>query len=686
MESLTKKNISFIVLIVIILFLSLLLLNSPNIKHAPHLDDLDSGGFLDAMYALALASLVLFLAAGLGRIILKPFKLTDWTFIERTVISLPLGLAAIGYVEFFMGLLGWLKPIHHTLLLIIITIVSFRNSVHFLIESCSIIKQFPTIWRGFSFIKKFFFFVGALALLLAFLQTLTPPWDYDGLMYHLQGPRLFLDANRILPIYENWFTFYPSTWEMIYMLGMGLGNDVFSRIIHFSTLIILLFSTYAFGKRLIPTTGGFLPAAILFGIPVLLVWGISSYTDIAWALFQFQAIVLLLIWHKERSGIKRSGNLLILTGILQGLALGTKYLALSGAAILGVVIIVLSFGSRKGRGWKSILYNAILFGCSTLLVASPWYLKNLFWTGNPVFPYFLPQNELNPLEISLFMDYVNSFGTGKTWHDYALLPINIFLNFKRFGTFMGDMDIPNPLFVIVWFYPFFRKKIELTFRNTLDLFVLLTFLFFVVWAAGSQQTRFLTPIFPGLAIISGALINSLYSTDKKIAIAWIVKVGVVGGMVIVTLVMMVGVFHEAKPYMVTTGLVTKNDYLSMLVNNYSAIRYVNEHLPNNARVLMPWDGRGYYCESGKCLPDVDQNIWSVLVEQSEKSTEITEWLEKQCITHLLITSSDVSFFITGHDPEGIHQRAYEYLNNHLFTVDHLVYRDEDVDIFVLDNQ
>ena len=235
-----KKNISYIALIVIVLFLGLLLLNSSNIEHAPHLDDLDSGGFRDAMYAIALVALVLFLAAGLGRIIIKPFKLTNWTFIERTVISLPLGLAAIGYAEFFMGLLGWLKPIHHILLLIIITIFSFRNSVCLVKESFLALNQFPMIWRGFSFIKKFFFITGALALFLAFIQTLTPPWDYDGLMYHLQGPRLFLESGRILPIYENWFTFYPSTWEMIYMLGMGLGNDIFSRLIHFSTLITLL--------------------------------------------------------------------------------------------------------------------------------------------------------------------------------------------------------------------------------------------------------------------------------------------------------------------------------------------------------------------------------------------------------------------------------------------------------------
>ncbi len=285
-----NRKVFFIALIIVALFLSLLLLNSHNIKPAPHLDDLNSGALLDSLYAIALAGLVLFIAAGLGRILIKPFKLTEWTFIERMVIGLPLGLAVIGYVEFFMGLLGLLKPIHHIALLIVIAIIAFTNSVAFVEEGFSCLKQFPHTWRSFSLVKKVFFSAGALALLLAFAQTLTPPWDYDGLMYHLQGPRLFLESGRIIPIPENWFTYYPSTWEMVYMLGMGLGSDIFSRLIHFTTLMLLLFATYAFGKRFLPASGGWLATAIMVGIPILLVWGTFAYTDLAWSLFQFLAI------------------------------------------------------------------------------------------------------------------------------------------------------------------------------------------------------------------------------------------------------------------------------------------------------------------------------------------------------------------------------------------------------------
>ena len=278
-----------------------LLVNLRRITPAPHLDDLGSGSLLDSLFAIALASLVLFLAAGLGSLLIKPFKLNEWTFIERTVIGLPLGLAVMAYGVFFMGLAGWIKPIHLIAWLIIIGIISFKFSIIFLEEAFSQLRDFKDTWSNFSLIKKVIFSAGVLALLLALFQAFTPPWDYDGLAYHLQGPRLFLEAGRIIPIPENWLTYYPFTWEMLYMLGMGLGSDIFARLIHFSTLILLLLATYAFGRRFLPKPGGWLAAAIMLGIPILPLWGNAAYTDIAWALFQFLAVAIFLVWVKEGS-------------------------------------------------------------------------------------------------------------------------------------------------------------------------------------------------------------------------------------------------------------------------------------------------------------------------------------------------------------------------------------------------
>jgi 4-amino-4-deoxy-L-arabinose transferase-like glycosyltransferase len=500
------------------------------------------------------------------------------------------------------------------------------------------------------------FSAGLLALLLALFQAFTPPWDYDGLAYHLQGPRLFLEAGRIIPIPENWFTYYPSTWEMLYLLGMGLGSDIFARLIHFSTLILLLLATYAFGKRFLPKPGGWLAAAILLGIPILPLWGNAAYTDIAWALFQFLAIGLFLIWVKERNPW-----LLGLSGVTQGLALGSKYLALSSAGILLVFVILFSArNENKWAGWKQPLRDAVIFGLSAFLVALPWYLKNFLWTGNPIFPLYFPQNLINPAELKIWTDYINSFGTGKNWFDYLLLPVNIYLQHDKFGTFMGSMEMPNPLFLFVLAYPFIRRKIEETIRRSLDILAAMTGILFIAWSLGSQQIRFLLPLFPGLSIISSQVLMQLLIKLNKYNLGRTIKIGLVGGMVISSLIFMGLYFILIRPEKGLLGLETKSTFIQRMVRDNSGINYANEHLAKGAKMMLLWDGRGYYCDR-ICLPDVDQSRWTAMVERSTDIQSMSNLLQEEKITHLFLSNEDASFFLLKHDPEQIYLKAAKFL-------------------------
>jgi len=640
----------------VILFLGGLLINIQKIKPAPHLDDLGSSSMMDSLLAIALASFVLFLAAGLGSLLIKPFKLDKWTFVERTIIGLPLGLAAVSYGIFFMGLAGWIKPIHLICWLVIITFISFKKSCTYMEEAFQNVWEFKNTWSDFSVIKKAIFSIGLLALLLALFQAFTPPWDYDGLAYHLQGPRLFLEAGRIIPIPENWFTYYPSTWEMLYMFGMGLGSDIFARLIHFSTLILFLLATYAFGRRFLPKSGGWLAAAILLGIPILPLWSNAAYTDIAWALFQFLAIALFLVWFKERNPW-----LLGLSGVMQGLALGSKYLALSGAGVLLVFVLWYSLRDEgKWTGWKKAIKNGMIFGLNALIVALPWYLKNSIWTGNPVFPLYFPQHVIDPTQLKIWMDYVNSFGAGKTWYDYLLLPINIYLQHDKFGTFMGSMEMPSPLFLFVLTYPWLRKSIDPTIRKTLDVLGFILIVLFIFWAFGSQQIRFLLPLFPGLCILTSAIFQSLSGKLNKYQLGNAIKVGTVGGMVLATLIFMVIYSILIRPERVLFGFDSKQDFLVRMLRDYPGITYLNDHLKPSDDTLFLWDGRAYYCKAN-CSADIDQSRWTALIQNTKNLAEVSKWLEERNITHILLSNEDITYFILKHDQQNKHLKAVKFL-------------------------
>jgi hypothetical protein len=610
---------------------------------------------LDSLFAIALAIVVLFIAAGLGSLFSKPFKLENWTFIERTVIGLPLGLAAIAYSIFFLGLVGWIKPIHLICWLVIIAITSLKSSVIFFEEGISEFRGFKITWSNFSLFKKIVFSAGILALLLALFQSFTPPWDYDGLLYHLEGPRLFIEAGKIIPILDKWVTFYPFTWEMIYLLGLGLGSDIFARLMHFSTLILLLLATYAFGKRFLPKSGGWLPAAILVGIPILPLLGNAAYTDMALALFQFLAIVLVVLWINEDRI-----NLLILAGLMQGIVLGIKYTAFTGAVIL--IILILYTCNKNKELYPSKLQRikpVLFFSITTLIIASPWYIKNLIWTGNPIYPFLFPQNKTDPMQLQLWIDYMNSFGVGRTWINYLLLPLDIFIHHEKFGTFMGRMDIPSPLFLSVFLYPAFRKQQSIKVRLMLDAFAWVTFGQFLAWSLGVQQNRFLIPLYPGLSILVSSVFLSILHNNKLRYVGKVTITGLVSGMILATLIFMNIYNNILKPAKVLLASETKQEYLNRIVGDYRGIEYINSQLPSNSKVMFLWDGRGYYC-SKKCVPDIDQMFLTAAVNNSAKIGDLSRKLMEKGITHLFLSEEDALFFILMHDKEKLHKRAYEY--------------------------
>ncbi len=67
----------------------------------------------------------------------------------------------------------------------------------------------------------------------------------------------------------------------------------------------------------------------------------------------------------------------MLTGVLAGFAAGVKY---TGALVPVALVILL---------WRESWRHIIQFCLTTALVAAPWYLRNLVFTGNPFYPFFL---------------------------------------------------------------------------------------------------------------------------------------------------------------------------------------------------------------------------------------------------------------------------------------------------------
>lgn len=620
---------------------------------------------LDSFFALGLLASILLLAGALGKRVQRWLRFQSQTSLEQALFSLAIGLGILAYGVLALGLVGLLHPLAVALWLILAAVWTWQDWREITQRLLDNVAQIPVWWRDRTRAEKVVLLSAGIILTLTILQALTPPWDYDGLMYHLKAPRIFLDEGRIHLLPDIWQANAPLTSEMLFAIGLSFGSDTFARLIHVTYGCIFILATFALGYRFLSAKTGWVAAAILLGIPILPVWTSWAYTDLAWATYEFLAVYALVLW------INRGGrDWLIVSGLMSGLALGNKYLAFGNAALLGLWVLWQS----RGQPGRQVISNCLYFGGTALLVACPWYLKNWFLAGNPIYPFVFGGPGWDPFRLEMLMTYLRSFGTGQGWLSYLLLPFSIYLRSDLFSTF--SIEVPSLLFPLALFYPWKRGEGKL---NNLAVY---TGLWFLIWATGSQQVRFLLPIFPPLAILSSAtLLNLIKHRWQTILVP-----GLIGGVLLSALLYQWLYLSYTQPVEVVLGIESKADFLLRTPQDhtdYAAFQFIRTNLNPTDRVLMLWYGRSYYCDQ-RCLPDADQSQWQRLVRENRTVEQTALALRTMGITHLFFSRGDVRWFLLYHDPTGLNRQAVSFFKEEFQPVcAQEIYQDSVVSIYEL---
>ncbi|MDH5507987.1 MAG: hypothetical protein OEZ02_12270, partial [Anaerolineae bacterium] len=428
---------------------------------------------------------------------------------------------------------------------------------------------------------------------------------------------------------------------------------VFAKLVHLSFAVLLVAAVFCMGQRTLGKAGGWLPAAVILGIPIFPIWGSLAYADMGLAVYIFLAVYALTVWQKTLSS-----GWLVLAGMMTGWALGSKYLAVGMLAAIGLGLL---WASRRESG-AVILRRSLVFGFPAALIAAPWFLKNAVLGGNPVYPMFFggaawPADRLELLNYYL----MDSFGSGRGFWDYVTLPWNLYANNIYFATFVSSIEYPSFLFPLALFFPFLRD------RKGLGLVGGITLMGFGIWAMGSQQTRFLLSLFAPLSVLTGGVLLGLAGQLRSGLWRRALGSGVLGGFMLVTVIYQGLFFAQINPLPVVAGGESKEDFLTRTVYDYAALRFIQEELPPDARVMMLWDGQGYYCDH-RCLPDAEQSQWVGLARRAEFEVGgAAKLLGAGEVSHLLLSLEGLSFFLQ-HDPSGLHQAAWAFLGDDFLDV------------------
>lgn len=448
----------------------------------------------------------------------------------------------------------------------------------------------------------------------------------DALAYHMAVPKTYTlhQGFHFNPTIKQ--SLYPQQVEMLFGLGLLTSGEAVSQsfaMAFFSSLLLGVFhiARSAGDQRL----AGLMAMLGVASLTVVHTFAARAFVDIALAAHGLLAIIFLFRW---RDSCQRLD--LILSAAFMGMALACKHNALVLMAALALVLAHDAIRRREGRG--AIVTNAALWGAVALAWVSPWYLRSLIYTGNPVWPMLA---EIFP------SPYYRHFIEGRSTDPFTVT--NIAAHPFRLGLEVSFKRI----FMGLW-YPavgFFKDP-----QRTTGFFPL-AFLPFAVYAVRSQSARTLA-----VSCLFGYLLYvfALRSTPRYAVLFFVLLVaaGAAGWAQaarrhavwkILGLLLLAGVMrHEAR----ALWQYTRNPYHNMKVAGGDTDRYrsgldslhemyswINTNTPPDSVILLQGIVEGYWCDRDYYWDHPSQTM--VDYTAHSKAASLAASLRQLGVTHVL---------------------------------------------------
>ncbi|MEO6907183.1 MAG: phospholipid carrier-dependent glycosyltransferase, partial [Abditibacteriaceae bacterium] len=472
--------------------------------------------------------------------------------------------------------------------------------------------RFISSLRGVEAILGIYLF---LIFALTFVLCLAPPSgnDYDALVYHLAAPMQYLMAGGIHVLQYDHHTFFPFTMEMLYLCGLQLSGPVLAKLFHWLMLPLSCLALVAMGNQLQSRRSGLWAAAIFVSLPLVLFEATTAYIDLALIFFSLLAFLCFFNWLEDHE-IKW----LTWCGIFCGFCLGIKY---SGIFIAFFIGLWLLGTMAKRRQWQFAGIGIFIFWM--IFTGGFWYAKNVALTNNPVFPFaysiFGGKGWTKQMAVEYNTDQ-HEYGYGRKPLDWAMLPwrlsmaplndisvsnTGITLAPQPFWPFSGAVLTPqtgiaNGRFEVIGlltqslFGPLLLALcIPLIFVRRKPRFVgfaLWSFaFFFVLWAIGSQQLRYLLAPAALLCLAAGWMVD--YSWNRSTFLKWTTT----GAVAISCIFAPAYLSYQSRQTLpVILGQMTPDNYLSHSFAGYDAMRWANTNTPKDAVYAIYGEPRCFY--------------------------------------------------------------------------------------------
>lgn len=420
------------------------------------------------------------------------------SFLEQFCFATALGLGVISFLVFVLGLLHLLYPAAMAVVLLGGWLSCWTVWWNWPRELIAQVRQFRLRNHLDLLLTILGCLVIAYLLRRILLLPLYPPTHFDATMYHLPFAKSYVQEHSLVYLPYLRVPVFPQAVEMLFTLALLFYDDLLAQLMELLMLFLVVVAMLAWARRWFSWRVGIWAVAFLFTSPIVIWLSGGAYIDLGMMAFTTLALYAFQIWRQTSSR-----PWLVLAGVFCGFALGTKYSALFFVLALALAIVIT--GWRRAR-----LIDIAWFVGVAAAVAAPWYLRNLYYTGNPVFPFYysifgrICGYGLWKPEYMNDMDKAIRGGAPNGLKELIRLPWNLAFN----QTLLSAGSSPTVSEIYFRLFPWIAFVSVWLRRMRILLVVVIGYILF--WFFSAPQSRYLTLILPVLSLMAAMSLDTIF--------------------------------------------------------------------------------------------------------------------------------------------------------------------------------
>ncbi len=357
-------------------------------------------------------------------------------------------------------------------------------------------------------------------LFIEIMINITPPIARDVLIHHLAIPKLWLKNGGFYEIKWADFSYYPMNIDLLYIIPLYFNNDAIPSFIHMGFGIGTAWLIYHYVSNKLGRLAGLLGVLVFLSTPIVVRMSTVAYVDLGLVFFTTASLLAYVRW---RDGEYKEYKWFLFSAIALGLALGTKYNALIAWFFLSFAIVFVYSRDTERQG-KAIGYGAVFFLVS-LLIFSPWLIKNIILTGNPLYPLFKGifsissvTTEGGTTSIVSGNTYMGIFKMremlyGENFWETLLIPLRFFFQGQDHSDRYFD-GVLNPILIIALPFAFMNKSF---YRDKLFFMLFAGFFILATFFLDQQRIRYILPVIPILSILTVMGLINIFNWTMSIS-------------------------------------------------------------------------------------------------------------------------------------------------------------------------